>query len=185
MAIYKRKPKRSAVKIAEPPRCGPKTDHDLLCEKAELWLQRQGCKVTFNDRLRTATETGEQPDAIGWRSGVSILVECKTSRSDFLADAKKSFRKTPEWGMGDWRVYMCPPDLIYPSELPEGWGLVYVTEKRFRKIHGLPKSNIWSYPPFSGSKKQENIMLLSALRRLQIRGRLPEIYDQPWSVKKT
>ena len=56
-----------APKVEREPRL-----HDILCTKAEEWLKRQGCKVTFHDKFKAVTGTGEQPDAIGWRSGASI-----------------------------------------------------------------------------------------------------------------
>jgi hypothetical protein len=74
----------------------------------------------------------EIPDAIGWRSYESYLVECKTSRADFLADLKKPHRVNPDWGMGDRRYYMTPPDLVQPDELPEHWGLLWAYPKIVR-----------------------------------------------------
>lgn len=67
-------------------------------------------------------------DVIGFKGNgsLSVVVECKVSRSDFFNDAKKPFRIKPEKGMGDYRYYCCPKDLIRPEELPIGWGLMYV-----------------------------------------------------------
>ena len=98
--------------------------HDQLVLRAERWLANQGCQVVIRDPFRSWNQ--EQPDAIGWRSDVSILVEVKVSRSDFLADAKKHFRSNARSGMGDWRFYMCPPGIIQLDDLPEGWGLLWV-----------------------------------------------------------
>ena len=58
--------------------------------------------------------------------GVTLLIECKVSRSDFLADKKKPFRVKPEQGMGQYRMYACPKGMIKKGEIPEGWGLLYV-----------------------------------------------------------
>lgn len=67
----------------------------------------------------------EIPDAIGWSTaGYSTLVECKASRSDFLRDQKKYFRRVSEMGVGMQRFYLTPPGLLSPEELPEGWGLL-------------------------------------------------------------
>lgn len=149
--------------------------HFALVLQAEKWLKSQSCKVLIRDPFRALTK--EHPDAIGWRGEVSILVEVKVSRSDFLSDAKKSFRQHPEEGMGDWRFYMCPPDVIQVSDLPEGWGLLWVSGKRVVKVHGLPpNTQWWSHRPFVGNKLAENTLLVSALRRLTERGRLWEIY---------
>ena len=149
--------------------------HDELVARSEKWLNAQGCKVVIRDPFRCYTQ--EQPDAIGWRDGVSILIEAKASRADFLSDKKKSFRANPENGMGDWRFYICPPEVIKPEDLPEGWGLLWAMPKTIKKVHGLPSNAGWYRAPNIGHKRNENMMLVSALRRLSIRGYLPEIYE--------
>lgn len=91
---------------------------------------------------RSRRSNREIPDAIGWlRSGVSLLVECKASRGDFLSDAVKPSRRSaksaglavPEpvvkgprktEGLGAYRFYFAPSGLLAPEELPEGWGLL-------------------------------------------------------------
>lgn len=152
--------------------------HADLCRRAEAWLKRQGCGVTIREPFRTHTVNREQPDAIGWRDGLSILVECKVSRSDFHSDKNKPFRSNPSKGMGDWRFYLCPPGVIEVSDLPQGWGLLWATGKIIRKIHGVP-GNVgwWKEKPFEPCKRSESMYLASALRRLSLRGRLPEIYE--------
>lgn len=72
------------------------------------------------------THNAELPDILAFDMRLSTVVECKVSRGDFLKDAKKSFRLNPNSGMGDYRYYCCPKDLIKPEELPFGWGLLYV-----------------------------------------------------------
>lgn len=152
--------------------------HDELVMRAEKWLTNQGCGVVFRDEFRAATHNGEQPDAIGWRDGLSILIECKASRSDFLADKRKRFRKEPEIGMGDWRFYMCPPGVIKPEDLPGGWGLLHATPKQVKKVHGVPGNcHWWSKKPFEGNKRCENQIMYSALRRMVIRGHFDSIYE--------
>lgn len=184
MVIVKRKEAVEQLRIeddstacpVDPVVIGP--THDDLVLRAEKWLQNQSCQVVIRDPFRSWNR--EQPDAIGWRSDVSILVEVKVSRSDFLADAKKHFRANPSEGMGDWRFYMCPPEIIKPEDLPEGWGLLWVYEKQIKKVHGVPPNSWWSSKrPHRGNKDAENTMLVSALRRLSLRGHLPEIYDGP------
>lgn len=152
--------------------------HNELVIRAEKWLKQQGCKVTIRDQCRIYTSNGELPDAIGWRDGLSILIEAKASRSDFLADKKKSFRADPTKGMGDWRFYLCPPDVIKPEDLPDRWGLLWATPKTIKKVHGIPSNCHWHIKkPFDGEKVSENMMLVSALRRLAIRGHLEQIYE--------
>ncbi|WP_311949287.1 hypothetical protein [Halomonas piscis] len=152
--------------------------HDDLVGRAEKWLRTMGCGVVFNDSFRARTATGEQPDAIGWRDGLSILVECKVSRADFLADRKKRFRAESSQGMGDWRFIMCPPRMVSAEELPFGWGLLYAHPKKIERASGVPpNSRWWSDQPFEGNKRCETQLMYSALRRLNIRGHFDAIYE--------
>lgn len=147
------------------------TLHDDLVERAGRWLRGTcGCSAVLTE-LRAFTESGESPDAVGWRSNYSVLVECKASRSDFLADKKKPFRQNPERGVGTFRFYLSPPGVIRPEDLPAGWGLLYADQRRVRRIIG-PEGNIWT----SGSNKEffhprnsdaEITLLASALRRCE------------------
>ncbi|MGN7496420.1 adenylosuccinate synthase [Pseudomonas lactis] len=107
--------------------------HSELCEIAKKWLVRSnrqhghGCHVALSE-CRSGWG-GEMPDAIGYRaaSGATetVVVEVKTSRADFLADAKKPHRVDGE-GMGLFRYFMCPEGLIRPDEVPGSWGLLWV-----------------------------------------------------------
>jgi hypothetical protein len=108
--------------------------HTECVAAATLYLSKR-CKVVLPEFY---SHNDELPDVIGfstgyitdgniWSGGVySVLIEVKVSRSDFLADKKKSFRMRPEKGMGDRRYYCCPKGLIKKEELPDGWGLLYV-----------------------------------------------------------
>ena len=67
------------------------------------------------------------PDALGWNlQGFSVLIECKTSRADFLADQQKKHRQ--QFCVGRKRYYLTPPELVSKDELPDGWGLLECTE---------------------------------------------------------
>lgn len=151
--------------------------HDELCLVAERFLKSNGFGVVFHDKFRAAASSGECPDALGFRSGTSCLIEVKCSRSDFFADRKKHFRISPEKGMGDWRFFMCEPDVISVADLPEGWGLLHVKGNRIMKVHGFPPNTIWySRKPFKADKQAECDYMYSALRRMVIRGHFSEIY---------
>lgn len=148
--------------------------HTELTHRAEKWLRSIGCSVIFREFV---TRCSEQPDAIGWRDTRSFMVECKASRADFLSDKNKFHRKNPQYALGDWRFYMCPPEIIQPSDIPDGWGLLWVYDRQVKRVHGVPKGNTgWYRTPFQGHKVNESILLLSALRRLELRGYMPEIY---------
>lgn len=111
-----------------------KITHRELCLLAAKWLKKDlRCTISIHEPKGIK----ENPDAIGWRfvwgnaaNEGSILIECKTSRSDFRNDFKKEFRIIPEKGIGNWRYYMCPTDIIKPDEIPDKWGLIYVNDKR-------------------------------------------------------
>lgn len=154
--------------------------HDNLCDIACRFLQNNGFKVAFHDKFRAWTAYGEQPDAIGFRNGASCLIEAKCSRSDLLADRKKLFRIAPEKGMGDWRFFISEPGVVEITDLPEGWGLLHVVKGRVKKVHGWPGNALrvnTDSKPFSANKQAECDMMFSALRRMDLRGHLKEIYD--------
>lgn len=142
--------------------------HKELVERAGKWLKSFGCSVVLKE-LVTCSTSGEIPDAIGWKSVHSILIECKASRNDFLKDKNKSFRQVPNCGMGCYRFYLCPPDIIKKEDLPDGWGLLWVNGKKIRRIVG-PKGNSFAYdgevkPFYERQLLNEVAMLVSALRR--------------------
>ena len=114
----------------EKARGGEAIAHRELVERAGVWLRRSmKCSaVLLEPRYGTV---GEIPDAIGWSSGRSILVECKASRSDFLADQNKpSRRRGSGWSLGTERWYFAPAGMIDAEEVPPGWGLAVVRGQR-------------------------------------------------------
>jgi len=136
--------------------------HAELVEKAIQWLRSYGCGVILSEQ---ASVSGEMPDAIGWkRRWHSVLVECKVSRSDFLADCGKPFRQKSNLGMGCERFYLTPPNLLDPAELPAGWGLL---QYRNRKISVLQpaEENLRTATGF----RHEMNLLLASLRRVEVR----------------
>lgn len=111
-----------------------KWSHSELCKKAVSWLKRShtaggpGCPNAFSE-AKSGSNGGEIADALGIKTSEgteSIVIEVKTSRSDFLADKKKPFRKKTSLGMGNFRYYLCPEGLIKKEDLPNKWGLIYV-----------------------------------------------------------
>lgn len=117
--------------------------HDHLVRRAERWLLKtMGCTFVLTDHIPSLP--GEKPDAIGFQTmgDRSILVEAKMSRADFLADAKKPWRQEPSRGMGAWRYYLCPPEVIQPEDLPAGWRLLWCYPNQLRRIHDPATGNI-------------------------------------------
>lgn len=155
--------------------------HSQLVDIAERWLWGRNCGIVL--RELTSLGTAEIPDAIGWRSDTSILIECKVSRADFLADRSKPFRAEPNVGVGRWRFYLTSPGLVTVDELPTSWGLLETRGKVVRVVHGGPAGNYWAGGPLAANERAEQGMLYSALRRLVIRGHLPEIYEPLGNVE--
>ncbi|MBB3923821.1 hypothetical protein [Xanthomonas arboricola] len=146
------------------------TTHSELVDAGRCWLRRKGCRVVLHEPFRAAVQ--EQPDACGWRDGTSILLEAKATRQDFFADAKKLWRKDPKRGMGDWRFYIAPKGLIKVEELPKGWGLLELDQGKVVESFGVPKGNAnWWRRPFTGNKRDETLMLVSALSAPQSKPR--------------
>ncbi len=143
----------------------PVISHKELVDRAFLYLRGYfGSPVVFKERKASITE---QPDAIGFGGGKgSIVIECKASRTDFLADSKKPFRQKPEEGMGYRRYYMAPVGLLEPSEMPGGWGLLEVYEKRHRSRTVKVAKDSEAF--FQRNTIAEVDYLVSAIRRLNI-----------------
>lgn len=101
-------------------------DHATLVKKAVMWLgSSAGCTACGSEF--TSWGCAESPDAIGWDYlGNCTVIECKTSRSDFLADKKKLFRSGHQSGLGKYRYFMVPQGLVKPEEIPAGWGLIEI-----------------------------------------------------------
>jgi hypothetical protein len=136
--------------------------HAKLVLMAVAWLRRYRCGVVLSEQ---ACASGEMPDAIGWKKAChSVLVECKASRPDFLADREKPFRQTPETGVGCERYYLAPKGLIRIDELPVGWGLLEVCGRGIERARPAEK-NLRSAIGF----QYEMNLLLASLRRVEVR----------------
>ncbi|HEX8818218.1 MAG TPA: hypothetical protein VF753_22200 [Terriglobales bacterium] len=136
--------------------------HQKLVELAVGWLRSYRCGVVLSEQ---ACISGEVPDAIGWKRAChSVLVECKISRADFLADRVKPFRLEPEIGVGCERFYLAPAGLIRADELPNDWGLLEASNRRVelrrRSAKNLRTSEGFGY---------EMNLLLASLRRVEVR----------------
>lgn len=121
--------------------------HNELVVLAGRWLTKS-CKIVVTE---VQTYSTELPDCFGWQNGrihwlnekwirkeqgfiFTTLIEVKVSRSDFLADFKKPHRVSQNTGMGNYRYYCCPRDMIKPDELPDNWGLLYETNGKIKRI---------------------------------------------------
>jgi len=136
--------------------------HAQLVDKAVQWLRAYRCGVILSEQ---ACASGEMPDAIGWKRAChSVLVECKISRADFLADREKPFRQKVHLGMGCERYYLAPAGLLRVEELPEGWGLLEYRNRKIVMVQNAAK-NLRTANGF----RHEMNLLLASLRRVEVR----------------
>jgi hypothetical protein len=142
----------------------PAARHAQLIERAVEWLRRRyKCGIILSEQY---CATGEVPDVIAWKGRCkSVLVECKVSRADFLADAGKPFRQRPEEGMGSQRFYMAPAGTIGAEELPKHWGLLELCGGEVRMT---VKPGRVDFRTEVGLMKEMNL-LLASLRRVEVR----------------
>ena len=120
-----------------------------------------GCSVVITE-ISANTWMGEKPDVIGFCNKKSILIECKTSLSDFNADKNKPFRKLSENGMGCQRWYLAPQGIIPTDKVPEKWGLLEVSSE-YGEILVIKKPELQER-----NYDSEINILLSVMRRLKI-----------------
>ncbi len=136
--------------------------HAQLVEKAVRWLRAYRCGLVLSEQ---ASVSGEMPDAVGWKRAChSVLVECKITRADFLADRLKPFRQKPEKGVGSERFYLTPPGLIKTGELPAGWGLLECRRGGIEMLQASAKNLRTAI----GLRYEMNL-LLASLRRVEVR----------------
>lgn len=136
--------------------------HAQMVELAVRWLRRYRCGVILSEQ---ACVSGEMPDAIGWKQAChSVLVECKVTRADFLADRAKPFRVKPEKGVGSERFYLTPAGLVAVEELPSSWGLLELRRGRVEMVQASAK-NLRTAAGF----RYEMNLLLASLRRVEVR----------------
>lgn len=138
--------------------------HAELVRRAERWLRNVcRCGVVL---CESQARTGETPDAIGWtnRGGRSVLVECKISRADFLADKQKPFRREGcVDAMGCNRYYLTLPGIIKHGEAMPLWGLLELTGSG---IKCRWKSG--EFHPTSAGREAEMSMLWTEVRLIQL-----------------
>jgi hypothetical protein len=132
--------------------------HVELVVLGHRWLTSRSYTV-FTEFV---TYDNETPDVIGWKSGRSILIECKADRGDFLSDCKKLWRRHPYMGLGRQRYYLCPWEMIKKVDLPKRWGLLWVRSGRvYTQMTASP------FPEYN--LQGELRFMASMLRRADIR----------------
>ncbi len=137
--------------------------HSQLVNLAVAWLRRYRCGVVLSEQ---ACASGEVPDAIGWKGKCrSVVVECKITRADFLADRAKPFRLNPDIALGCERFYLVPAGLVSPQELPPGWGLLECAGRKVEMRIRPPRRSLRT----AAGMEYEMNLLLASLCRVEIR----------------
>ena len=107
--------------------------HTECINFAASWLSNQHkltdpyrCKIILREMVGYAAKIvgSEFPDVLGiWGSDSTVNIECKVTRSDFLKDTRKKHNHP----YGHYKLYACPVGMIRPEEVPEHFGLIYLT----------------------------------------------------------
>ena len=118
--------------------------HYELCKLgAKLVRSRKNPTLPFNSPCKFATVElvcagAELTDVWGTNGYETVMIEVKTSRSDFLADKRKYARsKVAEelnHQIGNYRYYLCPDGVIKEEDLPENWGLLIYDGKKIQRV---------------------------------------------------
>ena len=94
--------------------------HSDLVELDVRYAKRNGFAVVASELHTWGCR--KQTDVVGFRLNSSILIEAKCSRSDFHVDFRKPERTAG--GLGIYRFYLCPANLIQVEDVPQRWGLL-------------------------------------------------------------
>jgi hypothetical protein len=141
--------------------------HNDLVKKAVVWLKTaQQCNPVFSER--GSARIPEVPDAIGFTSTESIVVEVKVSKGDLMADKKKLHRTNGD-GMGNRRYYLMPEDIYQECKGNDwrGWGVAVWSDRSMcvRQVRGM------SSKEFSSNIQKERDFLRSRILEVQRFGR--------------
>jgi len=142
--------------------------HAMLVQQAKRWVEHQlTCGVVLAEY---SCSTESIPDVIGFSKLRSVIIECKVSRSDFLADRRKPHRHQRKQ-LGNLRYYFVLPHTVCAEDVPDPWGLIYAGDKRCTIVkHAVPQTE-------AEIRVAEYAILYSIARRCEIRGHLKKIQD--------
>lgn len=141
-------------------------EHSELVERGRKWLKNtHHCGVVLTEYR--CDGSCEEPDVIGFKSNCSYLLECKSTRSDFLADKRKYFRRYGDGigvGLGNYRAYLVGPGVVRSDDLLLfGWSVYEVRGKRVYHFSGPKIGDIGQKPNYDW----ERGILYSVARRIQ------------------
>jgi len=155
--------------------------HDYLVERARDWLVAGGgCRFAFAEFSTWLTR--DIPDALGFmEDGLTVMVECKVSRSDFHADKKKPSRQNGK-PLAHYQYYLCERGLITPEDLEPlkgDWGLLWIKSSRAVSIIRHPKRatglRYGQDKNFARAEDYARYVMTSALFRAEKKGLIPRL----------
>ncbi len=139
--------------------------HKQMVQQAMDWLKTKRTNPRFAE-MRCAA-SNEEPDAIGWLPSLkSIMIECKTSRSDTKADGKKLFRCDGVPSLGDFRYMAFASEHLAERAIEQGllpndkWGVLYASGISLSQLRQAEQQE-------DSSKFQELGFMRSAILRIQ------------------
>jgi len=141
------------------------THKELVDLSHKFVLKRFSCGFAVKELKTTINEIVDVLGFGAWNH--SVLIEVKVSRQDFLKDKHKPFRKNPEQGVGKYRFYCCPKEIVKIEELPQGWGLIYEDNHKLEVVfnpYSTLKGNIFKNG-LEYNKDAERAIMYSCLRR--------------------
>lgn len=113
-----------------------KITHKELVQIATKWARSKHLVV-----IPERSALHEVPDVLAISYAYSTLIECKTSRADFLRDKDKFARRHNHLCTGNYRLYCVPKGLLTEDDIPETWGLLEVYPSYYAKL----KTNIYTH----------------------------------------
>lgn len=117
--------------------------HNDLIEIAAKWVKKSLKFPVVESELK-CIGSREIPDVLAFRANSSLIVECKTSLSDFRKDFKKPERSGEILGIGNYRLYCAPQGLIPIDKIPVSWGFIEVNFKGQVSLVRFKDGNIYS-----------------------------------------
>lgn len=136
--------------------------HDEITKASiDFLIKVYRCSVVISELRNVIAEV---PDVFGFDWRYSVVLESKVSVADFKKDVKKEFRKKPELGIGMFRYYVVPDELITEKDLfDKKWGIIYVSKSgknyRFKTIKKADRYDEYNY-------HDERKLIVSCMKRL-------------------
>ena len=156
--------------------------HYNLCLLGAKWLRiRKNCE-RFEGRwkyvaVEVCVQACENPDIWAFNGWSTIVVEVKTSRSDFLNDRKKVwYQPGHEHTLaGNYRYYLAPKGMLNSDDLPEGVGLLEWDGKEIVRTIRATRHEI--------SNHADGIIMASILRREKFPEGIYNYRGMPTTIK--